>query len=91
MPTSARAGVVYFHDPVEWGNVAFLSHSPVPFNVPRGSMGFRADVGIGPYIRVGVRTIRRTLHQAHPNPTVSSAKALPGGAGQQKDSYKLKA
>ena len=53
--------------------------------------GFRADVGIGPYIRVGVCTIRRTLHQAHPNPTVSSAKALPGGAGQQKDSYKLKA
>ena len=62
MPTSARAGVVYFHDLVEWGNVIYY---PVPLSYSMhygGSVRFRADVGIGPYIRVGVRSVQRTLY-----------------------------
>ena len=45
----------------------FSFHFPVQFNVPRGSVRFRADVGIGPYIRVIYRdelifaVISRTL------------------------------
>ena len=57
MPTSARAGVEYFHAPVEWKNVMFspffLSHS----THCGGSVRLRADVGIGPYICDELRSI----------------------------------
>ena len=62
MPTSSRAGSVYFQDPIEWGNVNYY---PVllPHSTYRGSsVRLRDDVGIVPYIHVGVRSIQRTLH-----------------------------
>ena len=41
-------------------NAIFSFHFPSPFNTPAGSGGLRADVGIGPYTHVGVRTVQRT-------------------------------
>ena len=45
MPTSSRQ-VGFTRHPVEWENVDY----PIPFNVQGGSVGFRVDVGIDPYI-----------------------------------------
>ena len=84
MPTSACAGLVYFH---VWLNGEMLRFHLISLSQSThcgGFVGFRADVGIGPYTRVEPYTIQRTS-------PVSAAKALPGGAGHKKDSYKLKA
>ena len=37
-----------------------LSHCPVPFNVPGGSVRLRDDVGIVPYNCDGTHTVQRT-------------------------------
>ena len=60
MPTSARAGSV---DSMGWLNGEMLCFHPIslPHSTRRGGfVRLRADVGIGPYIRIGVRIV----HQA---------------------------
>jgi len=57
MPTSARAGSV---DSMGWLNGEMLYKYPISLSrsTYRGdSVGLRADVGIGPYIHVGVRSV----------------------------------
>ena len=44
-----------------WASAPTLTSECVPFNAPAGSVGLRADVGIGPYIRVGARTVYQTF------------------------------
>ena len=57
MPTSSRAGVVYFRGPVKWGNGPITPYH----STNRGcSVGFRDDVGIVPYKRDGPHTVQRT-------------------------------
>ena len=57
MPTSARAGVVHIHDPVEWGNVIHYPIPPSHSTRRRNSIRLRDDVGIVPYILAGLRAI----------------------------------
>ena len=47
-PHRPAPGGVNIRDPVEWGNVTFLSRSPVPFNVPRDSVRFAGRCGHRP-------------------------------------------
>ena len=63
MPTSSRAGSDYLHDLVEWGNVIYCPVPPSYSTHQVGSVRWRDDVGIVPYILVEPRTIQRTLHQ----------------------------
>ena len=49
---------------VEWGNVIHYPIPPPHSTYCGGSVRFRDDVGIVPYIRVKLRTTQRTLHQS---------------------------
>jgi len=48
---------------VEWGNVIYCPVPPFHSTYQVGSVRWRDDVGIVPYIFVGLRSIQRTLHQ----------------------------
>ena len=64
MPTSSRAGVVHFHGRSNGETLCFQSIPPSHSTHCGGSVRFRDDVGIVPYIRVKLRTTQRTLHQS---------------------------
>ena len=59
MPTSSRAGEVYSHDPVEWGNVIYDPIPPPHSMHCGGSVRLRDDVGIVPYDLLELRAIQR--------------------------------
>ena len=64
MPTSARAGVKYFHARLNGEMLRFHPIPPPHSTHYGGSVRFRADVGIGPYILAELRAVQRTACQS---------------------------
>ena len=78
MPTSSRTGVVHFHGRSNGETLCFQSIPPSHSTHCGGSVRFRDDVGIVPYIRVEPRTTQRTLHQFFSARRPSSVTPLTG-------------